>query len=314
METNNNNQTFFKIALGVTFGIIALLAYLFVGARNETVELQKSLTMKVEQLSTTQIKLDSIDKVLTSKIEEIKVLGGNVTELEKVKEQLEADRKKLKSDFHFSAQKYDAKIKEYENFLAVKDEDIRKLKEENGQLTVRAKTLEDEKKVVEDENSSLKTEKVTLTQNLADYSAKNEELAKKVTLASAMKAQQVQVYALSENGKLRDGGRYKSSKIDKLKISFVLASNPVAEQNNKDIYVRIMDQNGAVISESANSGIMQFDGKELGYTTKQGIPFENNDQKVDIVYGKGSPYKSGKYSIELYSEGFKIGTGGFEVK
>ncbi|MFC0183491.1 hypothetical protein ACFFJX_13365 [Pseudarcicella hirudinis] len=178
METNNNNQTFFKIALGVTFGIIALLAYLFVGARNETVELQKSLTMKVEQLSTTQIKLDSIDKVLTSKIEEIKVLGGNVTELEKVKEQLEADRKKLKSDFHFSAQKYDAKIKEYENFLAVKDEDIRKLKEENGQLTVRAKTLEDEKKVVEDENSSLKTEKVTLTQNLADYSAKNEELAK----------------------------------------------------------------------------------------------------------------------------------------
>ncbi|WP_044173816.1 hypothetical protein [Flectobacillus major] len=313
METNNN-QTFFKAALGVTVGIIALLSYLFIGARNETFELQKSLTTKVEQLSSTQIKLDSIAKVLDSKIAEIEVLGGNISELEKVKAQLEQDKKKLKSDLNFSVKNYEAKIKEYENFLAVKDDDIRKLKEENGELVARTKTLESEKQEVLNENTGLKTEKATLTKTVADYTEQNEELKRKVTIASAMKATNVEVFALASNGKLRDGGRYKASKIDRLKISFVLASNPVAEKNVKDVFIRVLDQNGAVISTDGTAGILQYDGKEVGYTVKQAIPFENNDQKVDVIYSKGSAYKSGKYSIELYSEGFKIGTGTFEVK
>jgi hypothetical protein len=129
-----------------------------------------------------------------------------------------------------------------------------------------------------------------------------------------MKAINVQVAAVASNGKLREGGLYKSSKVDRLKISFIMPSNPVAEKNTKDIFVRILDQNGAVVSEDGKGGILQFDGKEVGYSVKQGIPFENNDQKVEILYGKGSAYKAGKYNIELYSEGFKIGNGAFEVK
>ncbi|PWK28495.1 hypothetical protein LV89_00699 [Arcicella aurantiaca] len=311
---SNNNQGIFKIAIGVLIGVVALLSYLFMGARNETFELQKSLTTKVEELSSTQIKLDSISRALDTKIAEVKQLGGNIKELENVKAQLEADKKKLKSDFNFSVAKYDAKIKEYENFLVVKDDDIRKLKEENGTLLARTKTLEEEKQQVITENTGLKTEKEGLTQTVASYTAQNDDLKRKVTLATAMKAINVQVAAMASNGKLREGGLYKSSKVDRLKISFIMPSNPVAEKNTKDIFVRILDQNGAVVSEDGKGGTLQFDGKEVGYSVKQGIPFENNDQKVDILYGKGSPYKAGKYSIELYSEGFKIGNGAFEVK
>jgi DNA repair exonuclease SbcCD ATPase subunit len=311
---SNNNQGIFKIAIGVLIGVVALLSYLFMGARNETFELQKSLTTKVEELSSTQIKLDSISRALDTKIAEVKQLGGNIKELENVKAQLEADKKKLKSDFNFSVAKYDAKIKEYENFLVVKDDDIRKLKEENGTLLARTKTLEEEKQQVITENTGLKTEKEGLTQTVASYTAQNDDLKRKVTLATAMKAINVQVAAVATNGKLREGGLYKASKVDRLKISFIMPSNPVAEKNTKDIFVRILDQNGAVVSEDGKGGTLQFDGKEVGYSVKQGIPFENNDQKVDILYGKGSAYKAGKYSIELYSEGFKIGNGAFEVK
>lgn len=311
---SNNNQGIFKIAIGVLIGVVALLSYLFMGARNETFELQKSLTTKVEELSSTQIKLDSISRALDTKIAEVKQLGGNIKELENVKAQLEDDKKKLKSDFNFSVAKYDAKIKEYENFLVVKDDDIRKLKEENGTLLARTKTLEEEKQQVITENTGLKTEKEGLTQTVASYTAQNDDLKRKVTLATAMKAINVQVAAVASNGKLREGGLYKASKVDRLKISFIMPSNPVAEKNTKDIFVRILDQNGAVVSEDGKGGTLQFDGKEVGYSVKQGIPFENNDQKVDILYGKGSAYKAGKYSIELYSEGFKIGNGAFEVK
>lgn len=311
---SNSNQGIFKIALGALIGVVALLSYLFIGARDETFELQKALTTKVEELSSTQVKLDSISRALDNKIVEIQKLGGNVEELQAVKAQLEADKKRLKSDFDFSIEKYDIKIKEYEKYLVVKDDDIRKLKDDNGTLLARTKTLEEEKQQVITENTGLKTEKEDLTQTVASYTAQNDDLKRKVILATAMKAVNVQVAALSRNGKIREGGVYKSSKIEYLKISFIMPSNPVAEKNSKDIFVRIFNQDGAVVSEDAKAGTLQFDGKEIGYSVKQSVLFENNDQKVEITYAKGSVYKVGKYNVELYSEGFKIGNGVFEVK
>lgn len=319
METtqSNNNNGLLKVIIGVMVGVLALLGYLFMGARNETIELQKSLTSKVEQLSSTQIKLDSISKSLDEKILEVQSLGGSVAELKAVKAQLEIDKKKLKTDLSFSVQKYESKIKDYETFLATKDGDIRKLKEENGMLVAKTQTLENEKQQVIVENTSLKTEKealsTTLTKTVDDFTTKNNDLKRQVTLASAMKAINVQVTALSSKGKERDGGEYKAKRIDQLKVSFIMPSNPVAAQNNKDIYIRVLDANGAVV-ENGNGGILQADGKEIGYSFKQSVPFENNDQRVDLVSGKGANYTKGKYSVELYSEGFKIGKGAFEVK
>jgi len=319
METSqsDNNNGLLKIIIGVMAGVLALLGYLFMGARNETIELQKSLTSKVEQLSSTQIKLDSIAKSLDEKISEVQSLGGSVTELEAVKAQLENDKKKLKTDLSFSIQKYESKIKDYETFLVAKDDDIRKLKEENGILVAKTQTLETEKQQVIKENTSLKTEKeelsTTLTKTVDDFTTKNNDLKRQVTLASAMKAINVQVTALSSKGKERDGGEYKAKRIDQIKVAFIMPSNPVAAQNNKDIYVRVLDNNGAVV-ENGNGGVVQIDGKEIGYSFKKSIPFENNDQRVDLVSGKGTSYTKGKYSVELYSEGFKIGKGAFEVK
>lgn len=315
--TQSNNNGLLKVIIGVMAGVLALLGYLFMGARNETLELQKSLTSKVEQLSSTQIKLDSISKSLDEKILEVQSLGGNVAELEAVKAQLENDKKKLKTDLSFSIHKYESKIKDYETFLAAKDDDIRKLKEENGMLVAKTQTLETEKQQVIVENAALKTEKeelsTTLTKTVDDFTTKNNDLKRQVTLASAMKAINVQVTALSSKGKERDGGEYKAKRIDQLKVSFIMPSNPVAAQNNKDIYVRVLDANGAVV-ENGNGGIVQADGKEIGYSFKQTVPFENNDQRVDLVSGKGANYTKGKYSVELYSDGFKIGKGAFEVK
>ncbi|AFK03593.1 hypothetical protein Emtol_2457 [Emticicia oligotrophica DSM 17448] len=311
--TQSNNNGLLKVIIGVMAGVLALLGYLFMGARNETIELQKSLTSKVEQLSSTQIKLDSISKSLDQKILEVQSLGGSVAELEAVKAQLENDKKKLKSDLNFSVQKYEAKIKDYENFLVAKDDDIRKLKEENGVLVAKNQTLETEKQQVIVENTSLKTEKEALTTTLADVNTKNTDLSRQVTLASAMKAVNVQVAALSSKGKERDGGEYKARRIDQIKVSFIMPSNPIAAQNNKDIFVRVLDANGAVV-ENGNGGVTQIDGKEIGYTFKNSVPFENNDQRVELVSGKVANFTKGKYTVELYSEGFKIGKGGFEVK
>lgn len=313
-DATNYKQGAVNMTIGALVGVLALLAYLFVGSRNETLEVQKLLTSKVEQFATTQLKLDSIAKVLDEKIVEVRQLGGSVVELERIKRQLENDKKKLKSDLTFSSQQYSLKIRDYQNFLTSNEADIRKLKNENGTLVSRAQTLEQEKQTIIQENEGLKNEKAALAQAVFDYSLQNADLQNKVTLASAMKAVNIEVNALASNGKERKGGNYKASRIDRLKVTFILPSNPVAIRNNKDIYLRILDMNGAVISESGIGGVMWFEGRELGYSARQSVPFENNDQRVDMVYRRDATYKPGDYTVELYSEGFKIGDGRFEVK
>lgn len=313
-EATSKQQGVLNMTIGALVGILALLAYLFLGSRNETLEVQKQLTTKVEQFASTQLKLDSISTVLDQKIVEVRQLGGSLTELERIKRQLETDKKKLKYDLSFSIQQYDLKIRDYKNFLIVNEGDIRKLKAENGSLLSRNRALEEEKQSIINENEGLKQDKATLAKTVVDYSVQNADLKNKVTLASAIKAVNMDVLAVASNGKERRGGTYKASRIDRLKISFTLLSNSLALKNDKDIYVRILDANGAVISESGTSGVVGYEGREIGYSIHQTVAFDNNDQRVDIFYRRDSPYKSGVYTVELYAEGFRIGDGRFEVK
>ncbi|RIV27568.1 hypothetical protein DYU11_04485 [Fibrisoma montanum] len=307
-------QGLVTMAIAALVGVTTLLAYLFMDSRNEALEVQKLLAVKVEQFASTQQKLDSISTVLDQKLVEVRRLGGNVAALEQIKWQLENDRRKLKSDLTFSIQQYNLKIKDYRNFLAQSESDLQKLRDENGLLRNRTRALEEEKQNVLSENEGLKTERAALTQTLADYSLQNAELKNQVTIASAMKAVNVQVIALAANGKERRGGSYKASRIDRLKVSFIMPANPVAVKNDKDIYIRILDANGAVVSESGVGGVIPFEGREIGYTIRQAVPFENNDQEVNILFRKESAYKPGVYTVEIYAEGFRIGDGRFDVK
>ncbi|WP_338877100.1 hypothetical protein WBJ53_15720 [Spirosoma sp. SC4-14] len=313
-EVTTNRQGAVNMTIGALLGILALLAYLFIGSRNETLEVQKLLTSKVEQFAATQSKLDSIANVLDEKIIEVRQLGGNIAELERIKRQLNNDKKKLKYDLSFSIQQYNLKIQDYKRFLAQNEADIRRLRDENGTLRSRARALEEEKETILSENEGLKHEKEALAQTVVDYSIQNADLKNKVTLASALKAVNVQLTALAANGKERRGSAFKASRIDRLKISFILPANPVAAKNYKDIYVRILDANGAVVSESGIGGVLWYEGRELGYSTHQAVLFENNDQQVDIYFRRDAAYKPGAYTVELYAEGFQIGDGRFDVK
>ena len=310
----NSKQGALNITIGALAGILALLAYLFIGSRNETLEVQKLLTSKVEQFATTKQQLDSISTVLDNKIAEVRRLGGSVAELERIKRQLENDKKVLRYDLAYSTQKYSLKIKDYQNFLTANEADIRKLREENGSLLSQARALEQEKQSILTENEGLKHEKAALTQTVVSYSIQNADLKDKVQLASTLKAVNVDVIAVAANGRERRGGPYKASRIDRLKISFLLPANPITTPDDKDVFVRILDGNGAVVSESGIGGVLWYQGTEIGYSTRQTIALDDDDQRVDILFRREAPYKTGPYTVELYSEGYKIGNARFQVK
>ena len=321
-QNNNNGSGILKAALAVAMLFIGFLGYLLFDSKKTNTNQEQVINQKVEQLATTKSRLDSVSVQLDAKIAEIKSLGGRVDELVAAKASLEKDKKSLKNAKFFNQKQFDVKINEYVALLSEKDAVIAQLKTENENLTAQTVTLGKEKEVLVqekqtfiEENTGLKGEKDKLTQTVADYTTKNEELTKKVKTGAQLKAMNLQVYAVTSKGKIKDGGKYRAKKVDQLKLAFTLPSNSITEQENKEILVRILDTDGAVITDSATgSSVFNYDGKEMAYTTKGTVAYTSNDQNVEILYARGTTYRSGNYNVELYSEGFKIGTGSFIIK
>lgn len=312
--TNKSNKGIRPIAVGVLVGVASLLVYLFVGAQNETLELQQSLTTQVEQLAHTQTQLDSLSTVLDARIADVRRLGGNVGNLEKVKARLEADKQRLTYDLRFSARTYDRRIRQYEAFLTSRSADMQLIREENSTLASRTRALEEERELVMSENAGLRYDRDELSRAIATYSAQNDDLLRKVTLASAMRAQDVQVRSLTESGRERQGGVYRASRTDRIKVLFTLAANPLAAKNTKDIYLRVLDPNGSVLSDDRIGGMLSYEGNAISYSMRQPVAFDNSDQSVELVYRRDTPYRPGPHTVELYAEGFRIGQGEFMLK
>ena len=200
------------------------------------------------------------------------------------------------------------KVKEYEAFLNKKDEEIAQLREENQQLISQNETLVQEK-------TTLETAKQAVSDSLTGVITKNTELESKVTMAAALRARNVKVYAVSSKGKVREGDNVKAKRVDKVRVDFILEKNPLTLSDNKTIYMRIIDPTGATISDTkTGSGVFDYNGQEQGYTISKEVAYSNNNQDVSVLYDREASFPSGKYTVELYAEGFSIGEGSFSVK
>ncbi|GAB3778988.1 hypothetical protein GCM10028818_28980 [Spirosoma horti] len=295
-------------ALIIMTGLAGVSSYLYFDQKKVSENQEVTISERVEELSTTRVKLDSISTALDAKIAEVQKLGGDVSELEKMKVQLEQDKASLRKGNRISIAKYDAKIKQYEAFLVEKDTLIANLQRENV-------TLASNVKVLDEENTGLKTERQRLTDSVTTVVSQNQELSTKVTRAAALKAQNVKVFAVNAKGKVKEDDSYKAKRLDKIKLVYTLLDNPLTKEEPKDVFVRVLDPSGAVVSDMANgSGTFSVDGNETIYTTKQTVNYTSNGQNVELLYTRGIPYKPGKYTVELYSEGFRIGSGEFAVR
>ncbi|MEA5138841.1 hypothetical protein [Arcicella rigui] len=321
MEHNPNRQSEnkLKIAVAVLIFLVAALGFLYFRERQHNHANEELSIAQAKDLLQANTKLDSIEIQLNQKIVEIKRLGGSVEELIRAKKQLQKDKLALQKTEDFSMKKYESKIKKYLALLGEKDNELLRLRKENGILTAMNDSLSKEAQALLEDISyakkALSDSSVNYTVRQKELAERNRELSEKVSLASALRAESINVYAISPKGKESDGGVYKSKKVDKVRILFYLQENQLTTREAKTIYLRIIDPSGATVADmSTGSGNFTFKNKEITYTAKQKIVYDNTHQSVEFVYSRGQAYKEGKHIIELYSEGFKIGEGSFEVK
>jgi cell division protein ZapB len=140
------------------------------------------------------------------------------------------------------------------------------------------------------------------------------ELESKVSLASQLKAENIQIFAVSRRGRERESP-FRQRQIEKLKVVFNIAENNVAPIEGKDIMIRIIDPNGQVIFDiERGSGTFMLNEKEEFFTSSQEILFDNSRQQLLFEYEKGSEFDEGAHMLEVYTDDYLMGRQEFIVK
>lgn len=303
-NTSNSSGKNTKTLIIAIFALLLIInGVVYYMDYREKQEMKAEIASKDTELADTYKKLNSMTEELDKRIAEIEALGGNVEELEKAKAELEAEKQQLQRSGEIARRRLtevNAKVQGYESLLREKDVEITRLRSLSDSLYA--------------ENTTLKTTQNQLSDSVRAINQNRQELTKKVAIASRMKAENIKVAAINKRGKEREG-EFRDGQIEKLKVTFNLADNPVAPIESKDVLLRVIDPNGNVLFDVATgSGTMMVQGREEFYTAQQNILFDNTRQQLTFIYDKGSDYEDGVYNVELYADGYLIGQEKFRVK
>ncbi len=243
------------------------------------------------------------------------------------KESLSAELQRVKTEY----EKLNQENSTLQNQLSSKDEEIRQkiaqiqklinsgdaaqlkkareemlhLKSLNQNYMVEMDSLKTVNKNLTDQNLTLNETLTSANSKVENLSQQNNLLSNKVAIASVLKTNNIKAIGVKYKGSGKEMESTKAKSTDRIKTCFTIAENLVVDKGPKDIFVRVLSPDGAVMSTSSET--FTFNGQATLYTTKESIMYENRNTDLCVYWEKGNTYNSGKYTIELYCEGNQIG-------
>jgi peptidoglycan hydrolase CwlO-like protein len=171
------------------------------------------------------------------------------------------------------------------------------------------------------QNANLTSERDTLKHNLATVAKKadtltkqNQDLDAKVKVAQALKLAESNIVAYKIRGSGKEVDVTRAGPAKKIKINFTVASNSLATKGMHDIYIRIIDPTGNLIT-APDGGTFTADNSDLQYTYKTSIEFKDDGSEYVIDWiNPTPPFVKGTYTVLLYADGGTMGKTGFTLK
>ncbi|MCU0431344.1 MAG: hypothetical protein MUF42_15380 [Cytophagaceae bacterium] len=302
---NQKKSPIVPILIGVIVLQLGIIVYLLMNTSEKNTVIQKQdekieadsikISAQLEELKEMNLALNRVKMEMEELGKTNDTLEQEIAKLNKTIEDVRAGRIK-------DASKLNAKIAELKKLLDLKDAEIAAWRLKADSLTTEVGTLNQQKSMMNDSIASLRDQKSILAQQVA--------------IASILKAESIRVSAITKKDKELSKDEYRAKDIYKLKIVFNLGENKVASKTNKSMVMRLIEPSGSVLYDAALGGgfFTTTEGKEIPYTDKKTVKFDNTKQQVSFIYVKGNEYKSGEYRVELYGDGNKIGETTFTVK
>ncbi len=139
--------------------------------------------------------------------------------------------------------------------------------------------------------------------------AENEGLQTVINKGSVLTANAVRASGVH----YRSGGKKeiettKARKSEKIKVTFVIGENRIAQKGKRDVYLRILTPDGKELArgmDDANS--FSFNGARGFFCDRQTVNYENNAANMSMFAEQKAGFPAGKYLIQVYCEGNEIG-------
>ncbi len=294
-KRKDNNKIYFLIAV-----IVALLGtsvYLFL-QKNKTEQQIVTITDERTALQTDLEKLES-------ELEQANSANTKTTEeLNNKDEQLKSKIAELRQSLangtltKSQLSKTKAELQNLRSMVSKYTTDIEDLQKQNEVLTV--------------ERDSLKTTVSNAYKQTQEMARKNDSLDIRVKAGSKLKGVGINIatFKIKNSGKEVDSD--KSSNVKKLKISFSVPANPIAEKGMHDVYVRLLDPANNLIT--GENGTFTADGQDLQYTYKTSIDYTGDAKTYLLEWLNKGTFAPGNYNVMLYIDGSTMGKGTFSLR
>lgn len=161
-------------------------------------------------------------------------------------------------------------------------------------------------------SADLSAEKTVTSQLTKDKDA----LQSKVNLGSILNAENPTVKGV----KFKSGGKKevettKASRVERIKVSFVLGENKIAKKGVRPVFVRLTSPDGKEITKSQDEGNMvKFNGSKGYYAAKQDVNYTNEEVAVDVLCPSPNGFLPGKYLVDIICDDVIVGQSSIELK
>ena len=288
-----------KIIRILTLVIILIIGGLaFILYKNNISE--KIRIQQEKELDNVYLELDSISNLLGDKILTISQLGGDIDSLLILKENLELEKREFRSRAYAQINRLQGKVEGYRELLLAQDEEIERLREVNEQLF--------------EENKEQKIEINNLNSTISNINKSNKKLEEQIEVASRLELLEIEVVGIFRNGSQKRN-QFRNRSLEKLNINFTLGENDLAKIEVKDLYIIFEKPSGEVIYDISNgSGSFTFEKREMFFTIKEEVLIDKSEKKLSVEYLINDEFNKGTYSVKLYTDEYKIGSGEFLIK
>ena len=147
------------------------------------------------------------------------------------------------------------------------------------------------------ENISYRKEISSATLRAEMAEEKAAELDNKVRAGAVIKARGIRLTGL--NARNKEVSRIRNA--ERVRVDFVLTANELTTPGNKAVYMRLTSPDGYVLTTEAMP-TFEYEGERLSYSA-----YQNQDLEVGI-YFDSSGFAAGTYLVQLYCDGYMIGS------
>lgn len=298
-QTNNQapvppqkNKSGLMFILFLVIALLAVVTWLYIAQRQTTDEIRTVLTEEKDSLQSHLIQLRTgYDDLMT-------------------------DNDSINTQLIIEKEKIDDLLAEIKTVKAINYSKIKQMQNELGTLRAVAKSYVRQIDSLNTMNQELVAENILVKNEIkaaksvnVDLEEQNKDLSGKVELASALRTENLEATPLNKRGKPNN----RINKIVKIKVSFRIKENVLADAGERDVYVRIAGPDDYILAKSEDD-LFEYEGQEIVYSAKRPVDYINKNLDVIVYWDNNGALLQGAYEVYIFADGNEIGTTQFLIE